>query len=71
MGPLPMRVEWRCALTTHTAQSVMTHGMNLMPKSYADSWDITSSVSYQHKNHVYSRVYASACFLPVAPAEIW
>ena len=39
-----MRVEWRCALTTHMAQSVMTHGMNLMPESSADSWDMTQMV---------------------------
>ena len=44
MGPLPMRVEWRCALTTHMVQSVMTHGMNLMPESSADSWDMTTMV---------------------------
>ena len=62
MGPLPMRVEWRCVLTTHMAQSVMTHGMNLMPESYADSWDITSSVSYKHEAKC-SRMYI-LCFFP-------
>ena len=45
MAPLPMRVEWRCALTTHMAQSVMTHGMNLMPESSADNWDTITMVN--------------------------
>ena len=46
-----MRVEWRCALTTHMAQSVMTHGMNLMPESSADSWDMTIIVSTDFVRH--------------------
>ena len=49
MAPLPMRVEWRCALTTHMAQSVMTHGMNLMPESSADNWDMITRVSSKMK----------------------
>ena len=49
MAPLPMRVEWRCAPTTHMAQSVMTHGMNLMPESSADNWDMITRVSSKMK----------------------
>ena len=49
MAPLPMRVEWRCALTTHMAQSVMTRGMNLMPESSVDNWDMITRVSSKMK----------------------
>ena len=46
MGPLPMRVEWRFVPMGHMAQCVMTGGMNLMPESSADNWDMTLMVMF-------------------------
>ena len=46
MGPLPMRVEWKFVPMGHMAQYVMTGGMNLMPESSADNWDMTLMVSF-------------------------
>ena len=48
MGPLPMRVEWRFVPMGHMAQCVMTGGMNLMPESSADNWDMLLMVRSSH-----------------------
>ena len=56
MGPLPMRVEWRFVPMGHMAQCVMTGGMNLMPESSVDNWDIMLMVrAFQHKQ-LYSAI---------------
>ena len=48
MALLPMRVEWRSAITTHMAQCVMTTGMNWMPELYVDNLDTTTLVQIEN-----------------------
>ena len=43
------RVGWRCAITMHMAQCVMTSGMSWRPEWSVHNWDTMETVRYSKK----------------------
>ena len=50
--PQKMKEEWKCAIMTSGALSVMIPGVALMQKLYVGSWDILYQVSYCSLTHI-------------------